>query len=115
MLTERRIFDKIYEHFVTNNSERATGSEGCEYRTEDGRTCAIGCLFTEEQYHEYLEHLEEQNVNSLGSALNAIGIDLNFHGSFLTQMQSRHDWADNDLDYRIKLEIYKKKHYGTNN
>lgn len=48
-MTNQEIFDKVVNHLLTQN-EKAMTKFRCQYRTEDGLKCAIGCLIPDEKY-----------------------------------------------------------------
>lgn len=59
-LTEQRIFDHVATHLL-KQGHAAMGEDSrgigqvCRYLTEEGDKCAIGCLFTEEEYSKSME------------------------------------------------------------
>jgi hypothetical protein len=52
-MNQQEIFNKVRNHLLTQNQKsihpinRPDGSPNCQYKTETGLMCAIGCLFPE--------------------------------------------------------------------
>lgn len=91
-MTEQDIFDKVTEHLLTQN-QRASNGVLCQYRTENGLKCAVGCLIPDEQYSYELEY---RPIWFLGDKISPI-----FHKyhDLLTLLQQIHD--------RINVEGWK--------
>ena len=53
MITTRQIFDTVKTHLLTQN-QQCGDMEGCKYR-HDGKSCAVGCLITDEHYTHTIE------------------------------------------------------------
>jgi hypothetical protein len=47
-LTAQSIFDTVARHFKKQKEQAADGVT-CVYRTLDGKSCAVGCLLTDEE------------------------------------------------------------------
>lgn len=43
--------DKIEQHLTQQKSRAATPGGSCQYRTEDGLMCAVGCLIADADYN----------------------------------------------------------------
>lgn len=55
LTNEQKIFNKVARHLLKQRS-RAEKDNSCRLRTEDGRTCAIGCLIPKSKYSEDMEN-----------------------------------------------------------
>jgi len=60
-MTRQEIFNFVSTHLFTQG-ERSTTREKCLYRTEDGLSCAVGCL---------LSHLSDEQVQELDNKSDA--------------------------------------------
>ncbi len=91
MLSKQAIFDKVSVHLmkqmkkskgVTQNSY---GNEVCRYRSDDGLSCAVGCLLTDQE-----AHVADQHPNGAASQI-PLPYKLRRNKEFLEQLQSIHD------------------------
>lgn len=89
LLTHQSAFDAVLHH-LAKQRKRAIYNDDCVYRAPDGTKCAVGCLFTDEEYnkipelHRYLYHI----------ALNTSSFK-NLSISFLCDLQILHDDSEN--------------------
>lgn len=65
-LTLQEVFDKVAAHLLTQNARSGKYPFGdetdednfeCQYRGENGRMCAVGCLISNDKYHPGFEGL----------------------------------------------------------
>lgn len=114
MHNNQQTFDKVTRHLLTQN-KKSTGwvltpggedMDGCRYRSDDGLSCAAGCLIPDELYRR---HFEGQTVlsNELVVLLELLG-----HApEFVRELQKIHDcfsvkdWPDllRDVARRYRL------------
>lgn len=88
------ILEDTVKYYSEDVSRRASTTEGCEYKTKDGRMCAIGRLTKNKKIYEcagdvsVIEHLLEEELIILGFP-------------FLNHLQLLHDkqlfWESNGL------------------
>lgn len=50
----QRAFDKVTKHLLKQGNKAMQG-DGCAYRTDEGLTCAIGCLIPKRAYSPLIE------------------------------------------------------------
>lgn len=96
----QEIFTKVVTHL------RAQGKPAmydglCVYRTEDGCSCAVGCLISDEAYSS---EIEESNVfnHKVQEALIKSGVDISYNDetyNILRDLQMSHDGCTGELDY----------------
>lgn len=60
--TNQEIFDKIVKHLAEQKGPALDMDGECVYRTEDGGSCAVGCLISDK---DYTPNLEGQGIISL--------------------------------------------------
>lgn len=60
MIDKQEIFDKAWDHFITNKSPRAIEAGSCCYRTPEGKKCAIGIFIPDDLYYEEVAKYEGQ-------------------------------------------------------
>lgn len=51
MKTKLEIIEEVANHY--NKTNRGIGYNGCNYRTDDGKMCAVGMCMTEEALDKY--------------------------------------------------------------
>lgn len=95
----QRIFDRVVEHLAQQGKPAMTKGT-CMYRTEDGLSCAVGCLIPNDKYEPAMENQRVGAVLNAWPALNKIlGISKVSYIKtadidFLRDLQSAHDRAD---------------------
>lgn len=87
-MNAQEIFDIVVTHLYAQGKQAEDGENGCQYRTDAGLKCAVGCLIPDDQYHP---DMEGTPVDILGSRLPAY---LRPHVQLLDVLQLVHDSAD---------------------
>lgn len=75
-MTNQQIFDKVAKHLLAQG-RRSTAPDGhsCQYRGQEGRSCAVGCLIPDDIYDKRIEAI----------AVSVLSGDIkNTDGSFVT-------------------------------
>lgn len=107
MLTLQEIFDKSAVHLLTQG-ERSTseaavegGGNGCAYRGENGRMCAVGVLIPDDKYDPAIEG---DGVYGISEVIEKCGIIENRHRTLdtedgkrldlMSELQKIHDGTD---------------------
>jgi len=49
------MFDKVVTHLLTQNQKALNNNGSCQYLTEGGLSCAVGCLIPEDNYKSDFE------------------------------------------------------------
>ena len=92
----QKIFNTVVNHLFTQRV-RAVDAEGnCVHRTETGRSCAVGCLITDEEYDSAMDTSRQTNVEWLFK-IGLLPERLVPHIKLLSDLQSVHD----DTSYLI--------------
>ena len=112
-MSVNKIFYKVQKHLLKQN-ERAEDRYGCQYRTDSGLSCAVGCLMTDDIYDS---SLEGSNLNDIGvrKALTPI-VGVNYELrllklNLLQRLQEVHDsepvehWASNLAQIKLEFDI----------
>lgn len=86
MTTAQEIIDTVRAR-LADGTGRAKQDSVCVYRTDDGRGCAVGCLFTDD---EYSPNMEGKNVNAL-MVRGLLPDRLAPHILLLSRLQGLHD------------------------
>ena len=70
-MNRQEIFDKVITHLVTQKVQSRTNSDwgGCAYRGENGLSCAVGCLISDEDYRP---EMDDSDVIEMGTDIGAI-------------------------------------------
>lgn len=94
-------FDHVVSNLIRQGKQSIDGDNGCAYRTEDGRKCAIGHLIPDEAYYEGFEGLRGEElvhhywdrVGDLESIRCFITLDEDrvMHVPILMELQMAHD------------------------
>jgi len=85
-MTDLEIINKVEAHLLAQG-RRATNFDTCVYKSANGSKCAVGCLFTDE---EYSPKMEGHGVGGLYEA-SLLPSRLIPHLSLLIQLQVIHD------------------------
>jgi hypothetical protein len=106
-MTKQEIFNKVWEHFITNKSEPSTAKDypnyGCMFRKDlipDNKTrCAVGLFIPDDEYTPDMEINVSTTVHKVAS-------DLAIDSAFLYNLQFAHDSAaalsrDNDKFFEL--------------
>lgn len=102
-IQRRDVFNTIQAHLLKQNarsmgeydSAEFTGEDNpCMYRNEDGLSCAVGCLITDDNYDKTIE-----GMGMTPSVLTAIESSLDIEvdqplRTMLTELQHLHDSVD---------------------
>lgn len=90
-MNAQEIFDKVARHLLTQNEKSISphASNCCAYRGAYGRSCAVGCLISDEDYAPVIE----------GASVCSLLMDTKLklpayfveHGTLLSQLQLVHD------------------------
>jgi hypothetical protein len=97
-------YDAIREYFSKPDAILAKSQGGrCEYRTAEGRGCAVGCLIPDGLYDPKMENHVVDTVFMDFPAVGKYfeGVDMNF----LLRAQSLHDdQSDTAFDFVLQLD-----------
>ena len=64
-MSVNKIFYKVQRHLLKQN-ERAKFGGHCQYRTDSGLSCAVGCLISDQMYSSHA-NIEGRGVSGLPS------------------------------------------------
>jgi len=93
-MDKQEIFDKVATHLMTQlkraekrrvPSYGSAGDTYCRYRTDEGLSCAVGCLIKDEDYSPGMEGRSVHNLNLTY---------LKKEVYFLAKLQAIHDMED---------------------
>jgi len=113
----QKAYEKIRAHLIEQGRPAMNASGECLYRSETGLKCAVGCLISDDAYHEKLEDNTPMD-DRVQEALRKSGWDFT-EGELqcLNEMQEKHDsWRGGldgvirDIDQvaqKYKLEVVK--------
>lgn len=60
----QEIYDTVAAHLLKQNGKALNNHDRCAYRGADGKTCAVGCLISDD---EYRPAFEGKRVNSVAA------------------------------------------------
>lgn len=107
-MTDQEIYDKVKAHLLKQGRRSIAPCPGvnnvtkCVYRTEDGRSCAVGCLIPDEVYQPQMDYGAGFSIISLARepGLEWFGKHINL----LESLQHVHDTADVDDDGNFVIQ-----------
>ena len=86
----QEVADKVATHLFTQG-EPATDSKGeCVYRAPVTLSCAVGCLFSDEEYDPKMEGNDASSIMEFG-VIEVLGHAKDDTGYFLNHLQQVHD------------------------
>ena len=109
-MNRQQILDTVVAHLLKQGRKaieysKLAGGRVCQYRTKDGKKCAIGCLIPDEYYHEAMEGVGVQCLITgvmMGNGIAPKGLPEFFcleNAHLLDLLQDLHDGAKvNDDD-----------------
>ena len=114
------VFNKVEAHLLAQGVRSMGGysslSDGCAYRGDGGKQCAVGCLIKDEFYHKDLEGWSISAVKRGGSVDKALiksGIDLSPEmAQMLSDLQYLHDAISGPKVWELKLQKLRVKYFG---
>ena len=109
----REIFYKVEKHLLKQN-ERAESGGNCQYRTDSGLSCAVGCLMTDDIYDSSFEGDSVRDSSIMDALTPIVGVnedkrELKLY--LLRQLQVVHDeyqptwWASNLAQIKLEFDI----------
>ena len=105
-----KIFYKVQRHLLKQN-ERAEFGGHCQYRTDSGLSCAVGCLLTDEMYDPKMEGNSiacETFADALPPIVGTQWIKVGLKMDLLRRLQKIHDGCDPDYWPEMLLEVKKE-------
>lgn len=100
MTTQQKLqylFDRVSAHLIKQNTrsqrvEPANGSLKCAYRGDDGTSCAVGCLISDEHYTRALEGRGAESIAVIAAVEQSLGFVCGRDATkLLTELQYVHD------------------------
>lgn len=85
-MTRQEMFDAAYIGLASQGFIRSMSNQGCAYRGDEGRRCAIGWIMPDEAYSPDLEGLSPMNCE-IEKALDLASGDI----CFADELQEAHD------------------------
>lgn len=111
-MTNQEMFDIVWTKYVIEGQPSAYNGHGCEYRTTDGRRCAIGwCLSEEELDHIYAQKTIHWGMGTMDKPLSTctanivireMGLDMN--PIFANKLQYIHDLFASNPRFNKEVE-----------
>jgi len=110
----RVIFNKVEKHLLKQNAKSIDSNDECQYRTDDGLKCAVGCLMSDAVYQYEFEGESVRNESVAEALTPIVGVNeekREIKLGLLYQMQLvhddspveawKHDLAQLKLDFNI--------------
>ena len=116
-MNKQEVFNTVWNHLNKQGEAAMLNDHECQYRTPDGKMCAVGCLIPDGVYEPCMEG---QTVRSLleayPDALASVGIHFDETSqddlTFLSELQNAHDHdLCNDFDeWQRQMETIAANH-----
>lgn len=87
-ISQEELFTKVCDHMMEQGAP-ALVEGACSYRGNNGTSCAVGCLITDEEYHSDMEGNDVDSLIFDG----LLPSRLHEHKRLLDRLQSCHDAA----------------------
>lgn len=103
-MNNQEIFDTVAHHLLTQGEQSLGGTvDGCAYRGDDGRKCAVGCLIPDELYSP---HMEGKTImgEEVYTVLQELGLMDGNKGKLLGDLQFLHD-HDEQVPYSWEEDL----------
>ena len=108
-MSVREIFYKVEKHLLKQNERSIGVVSGCKYRSDQGLTCAVGCLMTDDMYEASFEGESVRDKYVTEALIPIIGVNKAKKEDkleLLSKLQHIHDSA-NVGNWDIKLRELK--------
>jgi hypothetical protein len=112
MTQMQQAYEKIRAHLIEQGRPATNRSGGCVYRNSGGLKCAVGCLISDEAYHEALEDCTPMMDNVIEALEKSDWVFTHFELQCLKEMQEKHDSWRGGLDGVIRDIDQVAKSYG---
>ena len=112
-MSVREIFYKVEKHLLKQNG-RAEVSGTCQYRTDSGLSCAVGCLMTDDIYDSSFEGESVRDSSIMDALTPIVGVnyELRLHKlNLLYRLQLVHDdspvgdWEHDLAQLKLEFDI----------
>ena len=113
-MTIKQIIDKVENHLLKQNAKSVNSGDSCRYRGDNGMSCAIGCLISDEMYDPSIEGKGVLSAILKSKLTHVVGVQntaKNQKLSLLGELQNVHDmyfvehWPDELAKLRIEYGI----------
>jgi hypothetical protein len=98
----QKAYEKIRAHLIEQGRPAMNRSGGCVYRNSYGLKCAVGCLISDDAYHEALEDCTPHMDNVIEALEKSGWLFTNGELQCLKEMQEKHDSWRGGLDAVIR-------------
>jgi len=104
------MFNQAYQGIITQGGQSVDDCGECMYRGENGRSCAVGQIITDDEYLDRMDAYDHFESASTGTSVTDLDIDgllperLIPHVTFLEDMQHIHDNMDDIEDFRFRMQ-----------
>ena len=112
-MSMREIFNKVEKHLLKQN-KRSIRVGSCKYRTDEGLSCAVGCLMTDDMYSHTFEGESVRATEVVEALAPIIGVSPIHRAKkldLLYRLQGIHDgdsiteWADKLSEAKLDFNI----------
>ena len=113
-MSVREIFYKVEKHLLKQNERSVAGKLACRYRNDQGLTCAVGCLMTDDMYDSSFEGENVRDMYIMEALTPIVGVNedkrrLKLY--LLRELQKVHDdspvedWERDLAEIKLEFDI----------
>ena len=98
----QQVFDKVAKHLLTQNKRAMKDFRGeypadrCAYRGDDGSTCAVGCLLSDDEYRPTFEGKASGTLLRTLLGVDTLPDEVMPYRNLLASLQNVHDTYEPD-------------------
>ena len=113
-MSVNKIFYKVQKHLLKQYEKSESKYAGCQYRSDNGLSCAVGCLMTDDIYDSSFEgtNLNDRLVRKALTPIVGVNYELRLLKlNLLQRLQEVHDdspvedWASNLAQIKLEFDI----------
>ena len=113
-MSVNKLFYKVQKHLLKQNKQARSPAGSCQYRTDSGLSCAVGCLMTDDIYDSSFEghNLNDRLVRKALTPIVGVNYELRLLKlDLLHRLQKVHDnepvehWASNLAQIKLEFDI----------
>ena len=116
-VTAQQVLDTVVQHLLTQNAKALNDEGYCQFHTDSGRKCAVGCLIPDDRYTPDIENAciivhgerESANVVALHELLDELGLGESGTLQLLRDLQDVHD-DEQVSQWKMELRHVAKNH-----
>ena len=95
-MSVNKIFYKVHKHLLKQHEKSESMEAGCQYRSDNGLRCAVGCLMTDDIYDSSLEGSNLKDIRVRQALTPIVGVNYELRLLKLNLLQRLQEVHDNE-------------------